>query len=153
MPISFSNPTDYTELPVASLTPAAAAGKVTLDMGHRNVSVVAPRWLLLILTLVLMLGHVCELSAYVDLAVSPHLIQGDGHAAHDKAHDHAMSCDPVDAVASRGFVGGAVPVLGVTQATLIYSLQLDRFVTPSFENAKQALSRPPLFLLHVSLLI
>jgi hypothetical protein len=122
-------------------------------MGHRNPLVPAPRWLLPILTLALVLGHVCELPAYLDLVVSPHVTEADGHATHSQAHDHEMSCDPVDALASSGSIGAVAPVLAAVQVAPLGSLLPGRFVTASLEHAKGALSRPPLFLLHASLLI
>src|SRR5262245_47155689 len=100
-------------------------------MGHRNRLDPAPRWLLPILALALVVGHVCELPAYLDLAASPHVTEVDGHATHGPTHDHEMSCDPVDALASTGSIGPVAPVLAAVQLAPLGSLLPGRLVTAS----------------------
>jgi hypothetical protein len=122
-------------------------------MVHRDCSVPAPRWLLPLLALLLVLGHACELPAYADLVMSPHLPEGAAHGADDHAHDPQMSCDPVDVLASSGApqVG---PDLGAAQVAPFGSPVPVRLLAVSLEGSKRLPSRPPpLFLLHASLLI
>jgi len=122
-------------------------------MVHRNRFVPAPRWLLPILAFLLVLGHVCELPAYADLVMSPHPTGHAGHAAHDQAHEAEMSCDPVDVLANTGSVEVG-PALGAAQVVVPLDSPLPiRFVTASLEGLKRPPGRPPLFLLHASLLI
>jgi hypothetical protein len=121
-------------------------------MVHRDRFVPAPRWLLPILALLLVLGHACELPAYVDLVISSHVTEGAGHAAHDQAHEPQISCDPVDVLASTGSAQVG-PDLGAAQAVPIASPVPVRLLATSLEGSKRLLSRPPLFLLHASLLI
>jgi hypothetical protein len=121
-------------------------------MVHRDRFVPAPRWLLPLLALLLVLGHACELPAYADLVISPHLPEGAGHAADDHAHEPQMSCDPVDVLASSGSLQVG-PNLGAAQAVPLASPVPVRLLTVSLEGSKRLPSRPPLFLLYASLLI
>lgn len=121
-------------------------------MVHRDRFVPAPRWLLPILALLLVLGHACELPAYADLVMSPHLTEGADHAAHDQAHEPQISCDPVDVLASTGSVQVG-PALRAAQVVSLGNPLPVRLVTASLEDSKRQASRPPLFLLHASLLI
>jgi hypothetical protein len=121
-------------------------------MGNRNRFVPALRWLLPILAMVLVLGHVCELSAYADLVISPHHVEGAAHTADDQAHESEMSCDPVDVLVSTG-ASGAGPTLSAVPVVPFAGPLLVQFVTGSLEESKRPPGRPPLFLLHASLLI
>jgi len=121
-------------------------------MVHRDRSVLAPRWLLPILALLLVLGHACELRAYADIVMSPHLTEGAGHAADDHGHEPQISCDPVDILSSTGFAQVG-PDLGAAQVVPLASPVPVRLLTASLEDAKRLASKPPLFLLYASLLI
>ena len=121
-------------------------------MIHRDRFVPAPRWLLPLLALLLVLGHACELPAYVDLVISSHLTEGAGHAAHDEAHEAQISCDPVDVLASSGVLQVG-PDLSAAQVVPLASPVPVRPLAVSLEGSKRLPSRPPLFLLHASLLI
>jgi hypothetical protein len=124
-------------------------------MAHRECSVPAPRWLLPLLALLLVLGHACELPAYADMGITPHLTEGTGHDAADHGHEPQISCDPVDILASTGSVqvGQAGPDLGAAHVVPVASARPLRVVTASLEGSTRLPSRPPLFLLHASLLI
>lgn len=111
----------------------------------------ALRWLVSTLVLFLVLGHACELPAYGDIA-----LHANG-AAHHEADDHAdgdlTSCDAtVGLPSSTGclHVGTSLDVAEVVAATEPVPVHL---VAVSRENSRTPLSRPPLFLLHASLLI
>ena len=120
-------------------------------MVHRGRFVPAPRWLLPLLALLLVLGHACELPAYANLVIAPHLPEGAGHAD-DHAHEPQMSCDPVDVLARSGALQVG-PELGAEQVAPLAGPVPVRLLTVSLEDWKRLPSRPPLFLLHASLLI
>lgn len=120
-------------------------------MLRRRRVVPAPRWLLPILALVLVLGHVCELPAYADLVASPHPAHGSGHAS-DHAHDPQVSCDPVDALARSGWIPVG-PEAGTPPVVLSAESLAPLPIAAALEDAKRLRSRPPLFLLHASPLI
>jgi hypothetical protein len=121
-------------------------------MVQRDRFVPAPRWLLPLLALLLVLGHACELPAYADLVTSPHLPEGAAHGAHDHAHDPQMSCDPVDVLASSGALQVG-PDLSAAQVVPLGSPVPVRLLAASLGGSKRLLRRPPLFLLNASLLI
>ena len=123
-------------------------------MIHRNLLVPIPRWLLPLLVLFLVLGHVCELPAYADLAVSSHPT-GDDHrhaGDHQDTDTAELSCDAVDVLSSTSSAHGR-PSLDVTEALPVARPVPVRFVTSSPNDSKRLPSRPPLFLLYASLLI
>jgi hypothetical protein len=109
-------------------------------------------WLLPLLVVVLILGHVCELPAYVELG-SHHHADESHHSTEGNGHEQPGFCDAVtapstssqlhhvwtglDAVVARPAVDAA-PVLGNLE---------------SFGQPAKLVSRLPLFLLHSSLLI
>ena|SRR5688572_14957445 len=119
-------------------------------MVRRERFVPAPRWLLPLLALLLVLGHACELPAYANL-VSAHLAESADHAAHH-SHEPEVACDPVDVLASTGSAQIG-PGLGATQVAPLAGAVPARVLTGSLECSKRLPSRPPLFLLHASLLI
>jgi hypothetical protein len=122
-------------------------------MIHRNRLLPIPRWLLPLLVLFLVIGHVCELPAYADLAVSSHPTGDDHrHAADHHTDTSEISCDAVDVLSSTGSAH-ARPILDVTEALPVASPVPVRFVTSSLDDSKRLASRPPLFLLYASLLI
>jgi len=112
----------------------------------------SPRWLVLVLLLLLLSGHACELPAYADLVVRADAAEEAHHATGDHGDEQVVWCDAVDVAPSPGCslaglgldtaiavpVAGPVPVGPVTQA-------------PD-DVGRQAI-RPPLFLLFASLLI
>jgi hypothetical protein len=121
-------------------------------MRHPNRFPSAAGWLLPLLTLLVVLGHVCELPAYLDLVASPHHTEGASHSAHDRGHESEMSCDPVDVLASTTFVELS-PVLSATQVVPLRGVLPVRLAAETLENSTGSPSRPPLFVLHASLLI
>jgi hypothetical protein len=111
------------------------------------------RWTFPILVLLLVLGHACELPAYAELVGSTHGAGDESHHAGDGHHgdEQVLSCDPVAATSGPGHPHvAAVPEVSVVS-------QIDdpapaRVVAGFLEGTKFA-GRPPLFLLHASLLI
>lgn len=104
----------------------------------------ATRWLLPLLVVILVLGHVCELPAYVEL-VSHHSTGGN-------AGEQLSSCDALPATSGPGHSqvwatpdsAVVLPVVDPTPA---------RGTAWSFEDPVTLVERLPLFLLHASLLI
>lgn len=122
-------------------------------MIHRNRLLPIPRWLLPILVLFLVLGHVCELPAYADLAISSHPAGDDHrHAAAHHTDTSQISCDAVDVLSNTGSVHAGYS-LDVAEAHPVASSVPVRFATSSLDDSKRLPSRPPLFLLYASLLI
>ena len=108
---------------------------------HRHA---AGRWLLPLLVVLLMLGHVCDLSALAALDAH-HQTHGDGHA-------QLGSCEAMPAASSTGqarvcpapIVAVALPVVDETPVRTGASV---------VEARPAIIGRPPLFLLHAALLI
>jgi hypothetical protein len=96
------------------------------------------------LVVILVLGHVCELPAYVELV--------SHHSAEGNADEQLISCDAVTATSSSGHsqvwtgldMAVALPVIDAAPV---------RRTPQSFEDPARLQSRLPLFLLHASLLI
>ena len=122
-------------------------------MVHRRRFVTAPRWLLPLLALFVVLGHACELPAYVNLVASAHSAEDTGQHTHDQTHDAQISCDPLDAVTTSTGSAEVAPVLGAAPAIPLGGALPVRQVITSLTDATRLPSRPPLFLLHASLLI
>jgi len=122
-------------------------------MVHKDCPRAAPRWLLTIMATLLVLGHACELPAYADLVVPLNLT--DSPSADGHGHEAEISCDAVDAVSNTTSpVQVMGPLLELAQALPIASPVSSWLVTPSsIESSARLPSRPPLFVLHASLLI
>jgi hypothetical protein len=107
----------------------------------------------LILALLLVLGHVCDLPAYAGVVSISHTAEESHHAA-DGHHgdEQAVSCDPTTAASSP-----SQPQVAAAPAFLVVSPVNDsvraRMVARIFEGPPKFSIRPPLFLLHASLLI
>jgi len=112
----------------------------------------ARRWALPVLVLLLVLGHACELPAYADVVGSSHTAEEPHHAG-DGHHpgEQALSCDAATVTASPGHpqVAAAPKISMVSQVDDAPA----RAVAGSFEGPAKFAVRPPLFLLHASLLI
>ena len=121
-------------------------------MNRRNRLMSAPRWLLPLLALLLVLGHACEWSAYAQVAITPHPAEASGHASHHSADDPELSCDPVDAVASSSPTAMA-PALCAAQVVAIDGPPQGRLVAESRQDSERPPGTLPLFLLHAALLI
>jgi len=104
----------------------------------------ARRWLLSLLVVLLVLGHVCDLSAFADL---------DAHHHTDGSTDQQLSsCDAMPAAASAGETRtGSMPDVAVA-LTVIDEAPAHR-VASIVERRTILVDRPPLFLLHAALLI
>lgn len=135
----------------SSLLTAAGVPRKLRSMAHRDRPQSA-RWLLTLMVVLLVLGHVCELPAYAGLVIAPYSSEGrsgDGHG-----HEPEMACDPVDAVSNTTPVQVMNPVLETVQALPATGPFSGRLVTPSsIERSTRRPSRPPLFVLYASLLI
>lgn len=113
----------------------------------------AMRWMFPILALFLVLGHVCDLPAYADVVSISHTAE-ESHHASDGHHgdEHALSCDATTATSgpSQPQVAGAP---GFSVAFPVADSARARMVARVFEGPPKFSIRPPLFLLHASLLI
>jgi hypothetical protein len=106
-----------------------------------------PRWLVVILGVLLALGHACEL---------PTLAAAVSHAAEDDHHhgDEALiTCDAVGVPSSAGSVHADGAALGPAEILAAVVPVPSRPGRASAAVAERVRSRPPLFLLHASLLI
>lgn len=99
--------------------------------------------MLAILVVILVLGHVCELPAYVELV---------SHHSADNADEQLSSCDAVAATSSSSHFQVSTG-LDVAPALQLVDAAPMRRMLQSFEDPANLPSRLPLFLLHASLLI
>jgi hypothetical protein len=104
----------------------------------------ATHWLLPLLVVILVLGHFCELPAYVEL-VSHHLAEGN-------ADEQLSSCDAVTATSISGH-SQVWTGLDMAVALPVIDAAPMRGTPQSVEDPAKLPSRLPLFLLHASLLI
>lgn len=109
------------------------------------------RGLLPLLVVILVLGHVCELTASVEFE-SHHHSDGSDHSTGDNSHGQPGLCDAVTAVTSVQYhplwtgLDMAVTLLVVDASPFGRTLQ-------SFGKPAKLASPLPLFLLHSSFLI
>ena len=115
-------------------------------------SLAMPRWLLVLLVLFLVLGHVCELPAYASLARPSHGTAHGDHPAHDHPDQSQMSCEAVDVLATTGHVDPS-PILDITRTVSSADPCSVRIASAPSDTATRLPGRPPLFLLYASLLI
>ena len=113
----------------------------------------ARRWVLPIVVVLLVLGHACEIPAYADVLASAQTAGAPHHSADDHhAGEQAVSCDAIGVTSNAG-----QPQVGAALETSVGLEAIDpapaRVVARSFESPAKPASRPPLFLLHASLLI
>jgi hypothetical protein len=121
-------------------------------MIRRERSRSARRWLLPLVVVLLVFGHVCELPAYASLVGTLHSTEDRSADGHE--HDSEWSCDPVDAVSTTTPVQVPRPTLDITEMLPVPSSVPGGLGAPSsFEPSKRFASRPPLFVLYASLLI
>jgi hypothetical protein len=107
----------------------------------------------LILALFLVLGHICDLPAYADVVNISHTA-GESHHAADGHHgdEQAVSCDPTIAASSPS----QPQVAAAPEFLEVYPVNdsvRGRMVARVLEGPSKFSIRPPLFLLHASLLI
>jgi hypothetical protein len=111
------------------------------------------RWVLRLLVLLLVLGHACELPAYVDVVGTSQTAE-ESHHPNDGHHagEQGLSCDEVSATSIPGHprVAAALEISVVPQDN---GQAPPRMVARSFERPPKFAARPPLFLLHASFLI
>jgi len=122
-----------------------------IDFGERSS---ARRWVFPMLVLFLVLGHACDLPAYVDVISASHTTEksppsGDGH----RSDEQALSCDLVSATSSpsHSWVAAAPEIISLV-------LQVNdpapaSMVARAFEGPAKLAFRLALFLLHASFLI
>lgn len=105
-----------------------------------------------VLCLFLLFGYTCDLPGYVGLVVHADAAE-DPHPSPDQHGDeHVVQCDAVKTVPSRAYSRAELG-LDLAMAVLDNEPTLVRLATPSVEHLTKLFSRPPLFLLHASLLI
>jgi hypothetical protein len=104
----------------------------------------ASRWLLPILVVILILGHVCELPAYVELV--------SHHSAKGSADEQLSSCDAATVTSSSSH-SQVWTWLDMAVALPIIDASPVRRMPQFFEDPAKLPNRLPLFLLHASLLI
>jgi len=104
----------------------------------------AARWSLALLIVLLVLGHVCELPAYVELV--------SHHAPAGHADEPVDSCDTVSATSSAGPSQMWAGLDVMTALPVVDVVPVGR-MSQSFEGSVKQPSRLPLFLLHSALLI
>ena len=109
-------------------------------------------WLLPLLVVVLVLGHVCELSAYVELA-SHHHSDGSHHSTEGNGHEQPGYCDAVTAPSTSSQLHHVWTGLDVVVALPVVDAVPVLRNLESFGKSAKLVSRLPLFLLHSSLLI
>jgi hypothetical protein len=119
-------------------------------MVHVSRSLSVARWLVPMLTVFLVLGHACELPALADLV--SHTTEDAHHSAGDHADENLISCDAVGVPSSTGYLQLG-PSLDVAEVLPVASLVPVRVISSSRDGSSRLPSRPPLFLLHASLLI
>lgn len=108
------------------------------------------RWLFPALVLVLVLGHACELPAFV----SSHGVDGPHHSGHGHADAEMVSCDGAGLVSNESSSSPVRADLDVSVERAIFPAPLVRSVASrSLEGDAGRAARPPLFLLFASLLI
>jgi len=113
------------------------------------------RWFVLpILVVLLVLGHACELPAFADMLAS-FQPGGEAHGSADGHHasEQTISCDVIDVASNAGQLQLA-PALEVISVVFegIHPAPA-RVVARPFKGPAKLVVRPPLFLLHASLLI
>ncbi len=113
-----------------------------------------PRLFFLLLVMLLVTGHVCDLTAYVERVAPLHEAEHSHHPGEGHGSEELTSCDAVDAIPSSP----NCIEFGTGPDVLVAAL--DTVVEPTVRSAGQCLesgatipNRPPLFLLHASLLI
>jgi len=109
-----------------------------------------PRWLVPVLAFFLVLGHACDLPALAELVAHP------AEAAHHSADHHddesLISCDAVGVPTSQEHLR-VNPGLDVVELLRVARPAPLRPMIWSSQSSRRLPSRPPLFLLHASLLI
>jgi hypothetical protein len=118
--------------------------------GHTPPRIV--RSLFPLLVLLLLLGHVCELAAALDVAIASHAAEDHHHQPGGPSDESHFSCEAIDGLPSsgaakvtRGLASAVLPLLATPAPIPV--------VTPSVAESPPLRTRPPLFLLHASLLI
>jgi hypothetical protein len=102
--------------------------------------------------LFLALGHACEWPADAAQALVAHTTEHPGHQRHDRAVDSGISCGAPDVLPNTVWLP-AGPGLDVAGVLLLETPVPARWIAPSREESIRPAGRPPLFLLHASLLI
>jgi hypothetical protein len=109
------------------------------------------RWALPFLVVLLVLGHVCDLPAFGDVASHA---AGESHHPDGGHHggEQALSCEPATATTGSGHPVAAAPI-GVSIASRLHDPVAARNAGRFFADPAEPSRRQPLFLLHLSLLI
>ena len=113
------------------------------------------RYLVVLLTLVVMVGHLCDLpmEALADWHVHQGGHESTDHHGRDQADEIQSSCDPVDGIRPSGTVrADPGPSVSADRAALASMVVASVIPLPRYDSPG-ASRRQPLFLLHSSLLI
>jgi hypothetical protein len=145
-------PTRHSRHTGPSLTSDPVAGNLRSMVDFRERSS-ARRWVFSLLVLFLVFGHVCDLQAYADVVSTSHTAEESHHSGGGHhGGEQELSCDPTSATSSPGQPQvAAAPELSV--ASPVNDPVPARMVARSVEGPAKFAVRPPLFLLHASLLI
>jgi hypothetical protein len=108
------------------------------------------RWITPVFVFLLVLGHACELPAVAGMVSDA--TEDTHHSADHHADENLISCDAVGVPSSPGHLQVG-PSLDVAEVRPVTRQVPGRLIISSQEISKRLLSRPPLFLLHASLLI
>jgi hypothetical protein len=107
-------------------------------------------WLVAILVSLLVLGHACELPVLTDLAT--HTTESAHHSTDHHSDENLIACDAVGVPSNTACfqMGPGLDVVGMATAASPVPLRLATAAPP---DSIRLSCRPPLFLLHASLLI
>jgi hypothetical protein len=138
---------------------AGLCSSLTLKTSTASVVAMGPRpsrYLVLALTLLLLLGHVCELpiEALVDWHVHEVGHESTGRHSHGHQTDESeISCDPVAGIARNGAVRSDCGLAESAERPSLARAVAVHVVSAARHESHGLSRRQPLFLLHSSLLI
>ena len=107
-------------------------------------------WLVAILVSLLALGHACELPVFADLAL--HTTESAHHSSDHHSDKDLIVCDAVGVPSTTVHVQVGPGLDAVGQIAAADPIPL-RLVAAAPQDSPRLPGRPPLFLLHASLLI
>jgi hypothetical protein len=119
-------------------------------MVHTYRLLLVARWLVPMLIAFLVLGHTCEVPAWADLVSDT--TEAARHSAGDHEDENLISCDAVGVPSSTAYLQLG-PSLDVAEVLPVARPVPVRVIRLSLDGSSRLPSRPPLFLLHASLLI
>jgi hypothetical protein len=115
------------------------------------------RSLIFVLTLLLLLGHACELPAFAEVVAHTHEGAHDSSQHHSPDHhgdDDQVSCDALVGIRSSTSASpGVSPNLDAREALPVATVVPSQIAAAPPRGSSGLPRRPPLFLMHASLLI